>query len=342
LHKPDFTKSVPKSVWNNASETDKQNFAIDVFNHYRAKGFPIYNLTPEERRKEFVKLLTYFMQKGDTVIDGDQIRQTMHGLALAWSYMHHSWGIKVGNMKTPYEIYNNDDLFLKAIRRRMERGDYISDSGMRKALRTYSGAQSVSNFRPTAAAAIYRKYAGYDATVWDMSCGYGGRLLGAMIAQNVTTYIGTDPAADTMKGLLDIAMDFAVESGTFVELRMQGSEITFLEPESIDFAFTSPPYFDTEKYSEEETQSYKKFSTVEAWNEGFLRSTIRNAYIALKHDKYMLLNVADVKSHKTLVEDTKRIAIEEGFVFEEELKLLLSSITKGGYKYEPVLVFKKP
>jgi hypothetical protein len=56
----------------------------------------------------------------------------------------------------------------------------------------------------------------------------------------------------------------------------------------------------------------------------------------------MILNVADVKSHKNLVTDTKRIALEEGFVWVEELKLSLSSITKGGYKYEPVLVFKKP
>jgi hypothetical protein len=338
----DFNKPISKSVWSGLDEDGQQEFATEVFHHYRAKGFPLYNLTEEERRKEYDKLLNYFMEKGDTVIDGDVIRQTMHGLALAWSYMHHSWGVKVGTMLTPFEIYGSDVLFMKAIRRRMVRGDFISDAGMRKALRSFSGAQSVSNFRPTAAAAIYRKYAGNEAVVWDMSCGYGGRLLGAMIAQNVATYIGTDPAEDTMRGLLGIAMNFAVGSNTFVELRMQGSETTFLEPESIDFAFTSPPYFDTEKYSSEDTQSYMKYGTVETWNDGFLRSTIRNAYIALKHDKYMILNVADVKSHKNLVADTKRIALEEGFVWVEELKLSLSSITKGGYKYEPVLVFKKP
>lgn len=337
----DFSKPIPKSVWNGLDENGQREFAQQVFDYYRAKGFPVYNLTKEEQDREYDKLLDYFMWKGDTIIDGDVIRQTMHGLALAWSYMHHSWNVKVGTMLTPVEIFGNDELFMKAIRRRMVRGDYISDSGIRKALRSYSGAQSVSNFRPTAAAAIYRKYAGEDAVVWDMSCGYGGRLLGAMISLNVKTYIGTDPAEDTMRGLLKMAMDFAIASNTFVELRMQGSEITFLEPESIDFAFTSPPYFDTEKYSTEDTQSYMKFGTVEKWNEGFLRSTIRNAYVALKKGKYMVLNVADVKSHKTLVADTKRIALEEGFTFEEELRLSLSSITKGGYKYEPVLVFRK-
>jgi hypothetical protein len=339
--KIDFSKPVSKSVWESLDEEGKQEFAQVVFDYYRAKGFPVYNLTEEERRKEYDKLLDYFMREGDKVIDGDVIRQTMHGLALAWSYMHHSWDVKVGAMRTPLEVYSDDVLFMKAIRRRMVRGDFISDAGIRKALRSYSGTQSVSNFRPTAAAAIYRKYAGEDAVVWDMSCGYGGRLLGAMIARNVATYIGTDPAADTMHGLLEMATDFAIGSNTFIELRMQGSEITFLEPESIDFAFTSPPYFDTEKYSNEYTQSYMKFDSVESWNEGFLRSTIRNAYVALKKDKYMVLNVANVKSHKNLVVDTITIATEEGFEYVDNLKLSLSSITKGGYKYEPVLVFKK-
>jgi hypothetical protein len=338
----DFAKSIPKSVWATLAEDEQQKFADEVFSYYKAKGFPIYDLSKSEQHKEYEKLFNYFMREGNTIIDGNLIRQTMHGLALAWSYMHHSWNVKIGTMLTPLEIYNNDALFMKAIQRRMIRGTYISDSGIRKALRTYTGTQAVSNFRPTAAAAIYRKYAGNQAVVWDMSCGYGGRLLGAMIAQNVIKYIGTDPAENTMLGLQTISSDFADDSNTSVKLHMQGSEIPFLEPESIDFAFTSPPYFDTEKYSDEQTQSYMKFGSVESWNEGFLRSTIRNAYNALKHEKYMILNVANVKSHKTLVEDTKRIALEEGFVWVEELQLSLSAIAKGGYKYEPVLVFKKP
>ena len=38
---------------------------------------------------------------------------------------------------------------------------------------------------------------------------------------------------------------------------------------SLDLCFTSPPYFDTEKYSDEDTQSYKKFPTEDGWVNGF-------------------------------------------------------------------------
>ena len=335
--------TISKSEWKDLDEQGQQEFAEKIFADARKNGFPYYNLTAEERDSEFEKLQNYVDKNLDGLIEDGKVKQTMHGLALAWSYMHHSWSVKVGNMKTPMEVFESDELLMKAIRRRMVRGDYFSDSGMRKGLRTYSGVQSVSNFRPTAAAAIYAKYAGENATVWDMSCGYGGRLLGAMVSPNVVRYIGTDPATETMQGLVGIQKDFGLRGRTFIDLFKQGSEIDVpMEDESVDFCFTSPPYFDTEKYSDDEAQSYKKFDSVELWNEGFLRETIRNCMRVLKSGKYMVLNVADVKTHKSLVADTIRIAREEGFEFEEELKLLLSSMIKGGYKYEPVLVFKKP
>ena len=70
---------------------------------------------------------------------------------------------------------------------------------MRSMLRRYSGTQMVSNFRPTAAAAMYNIFCDVDSplegttagTVWDPSMGYGGRLLGAITAG--VNYIGTDP-----------------------------------------------------------------------------------------------------------------------------------------------------
>mgnify|MGYP003326451474 CR=1 FL=1 len=85
---------------------------------------------------------------------------------------------------------------------------------MRSMLRRYSGTQMVSNFRPTAAAALYDIFVdknspleGTEAgTVWDPSMGYGGRLLGAIAAG--VNYIGTDPCIPTFKGLEQIKEKF--------------------------------------------------------------------------------------------------------------------------------------
>ena len=87
-------------------------------------------------------------------------------------------------------------------------------------------------------------------------------------------------------------------------------------------------------------QQLNQFDSNEAWNNGFLRKTIQNAYKGLKKDKYMGLNVANIKSHKTFEDDTVRIAVEEGFTHTDTYKLQLSS-QESGAKYEPVFIFQK-
>ena len=217
-------------------------------------------------------------------------------------------------------------------------------SGLRKTLRIMTGSQGVSNFRPTAAHAIYSRFLPEGGTTWDMSGGYGGRLLGAIKSQ--INYIATEPASDTVKGLNEIIVDFGYISNIFrkiphMEIVQKGSEDFLPDKESLDLCFTSPPYFNTEKYSDEETQSYIKFPTQDEWVEGFLRKTIQNCRYGLKPNRYMLINIADVKSFNHLEDTTVWIAEQEGFVLEDGYSLALSKIQGEGFKYEPIFVFRK-
>ena len=41
-----------------------------------------------------------------------------------------------------------------------------------------------------------------------------------------------------------------------------------------DTIFTSPPYFNTEKYSLHDTQSYLRYKKIDDWNTNFLHKTI--------------------------------------------------------------------
>ena len=129
--------------------------------------------------------------------------------------------------------------------------------------------------------------------------------------------------------------------GKKVEIYKLGSEVFQPDKESLDLCFTSPPYFDTEKYSDEETQSYVKFSTQDDWVDGFLRKTIENCYTGLKEGGYMLYNIANTSKYKFIEEETVKISKELGFIQEDTLQLTLSSVMGAGYKYEPIFVFKK-
>lgn len=323
--------------------SDKVVFEIEE--KWRVRGFPHYKLTMGERQKE---IETFSAYDRTLLLKDDVIKQTLHALGATWHYFPHHWAVRVGKMRTAYDVWYDDELFRKAIISRIKWGGYeldengsadLSPSYMRKALRTYSGVQRVSNFRPSAASAIYDHYAG-DGVVWDMSCGYGGRLLGAMVSDRVKKYIGTEPCDETFKGLERMAEDWSFGFKTRVELNRIGSE-DFVTNEKVDLCFTSPPYFNTEIYSDEETQSWKRYDSVEKWNSGFLAQTITNCWESLKDGGHMIMNVANVKSHPTLEADTVELATLQGFTYVRTLALTLSSITKGGFKYEPVFVFVK-
>ena len=217
------------------------------FEHHRREGFPVYSLKRDEKRQELLDLL---VADHAGIIDAKgRIKQTMHGLALAWHYQPLAWTVRCGNRKTPIEVFTDDESFLKAIERRTQLGNAFSDGGLRKILRTFSSTQSVSNFRPTAAAAVYHKYLPErGGVVWDMSAGFGGRLLGALACDRVDRYIGTDPSTFAIDGLREMAEELVPMAARLgrrnleIELHQTGSEVFVPERSSLDFAFTSPPF----------------------------------------------------------------------------------------------------
>ena len=311
-----------------------------IHDDWKNKGFPYYPKNKEWRNEIFNQLVNF---RRDTLIDRKNkiIGQSAHGLNLAWSYMEHAWGIKCGKMKTPMEIWEDEEHLKKGLNKILsgtffmkKPAHMITDSDMRSMLRRYSGTQMVSNFRPTAAAAMYDVFVDKDSplegttagTVWDPSMGYGGRLLGAIAAG--VNYIGTDPCIPTYKGLEEILNDYRNPHNHYFLYR-QGSETFIPDDESLDFVFTSPPYFGWEAYGDEPEQSSIKFSTSDMWKEKFLKQTIANAYKGLKKGKKLALNVANTKQYKTFEEDTVQLALDVGFEHTDTWWLSLST-QQGG------------
>lgn len=220
------------------------------------------------------------------------------------------------------------------------------------ALRLVGG--SASNFKCTDARAIYERYVPEGGLILDTSMGFGGRMLGAISSPNEYTYVGTDPNTETFYHLLqqkeDLVSYFGIDPER-IELHCAGSEhISGIDGEA-DFMFTSPPYFNLEIYSEEESQSYNEYSEIDGWIEGFVRPTIRNIRRSLKKGGRCAINIADFYTRDTgkvnFVDDWIRISNEEGLPYESEFFLGVSARagtalqTGGGVKKERVPVFRK-
>ena len=316
-----------------------------IFNFYRHYGFPNYSKNDYDIAKEYTKL-SLFDEK--SLLNEDKsIKQNMLGLGILWSYFPHWIEVECGNSISLQEAWNNDNLLKECIKKTYlwkckHNEPHWTNNRIRQNAKVFLAKQSVSNFRPTVAKFIYNNY-GSNGTVIDMSSGYGGRLFG-FFASNCSEYIGFEPCTKTFNGLNDLGKDLQNLSNKKFKINYCGSENYLKEYENVsNLCFKSPPYFDTEHYSDEDTQSYIKYPSIDLWINGFLKETIVNCYYYLKSKGYLILNIANTPKYNNIESDTIRLATSIGFTYVDTLKMELSSVAKNkGRKYEPIFIFQKP
>ena len=68
---------------------------------------------------------------------------------------------------------------------------------------------------------------------------------------------------------------------------------------NVDCAFTSPPYFSTERYNEggekEELQSWAKFNEYDKWRDEFYLPVAHNSFKSLSDNGVLMVNILDPK-----------------------------------------------
>ena len=323
---------------------DKNLFAEKVVDYWQKKGFPYFNSEDIDVEKEIKKVISYDCSK--IQLENDEIQQVMTGLNVVNMFHPHMWNTKCKNMLTPFEVFSDKELFKKAMLKRIKMSDCtLRPFSIRKAIKIYSGVQSVSNFRPTVAKYIYEKYAGNNSSVLDPCAGYSGRLMGAFTSKNVFSYTGFDPCEETFNGNINAYNEFMKYK--FKDFKSEFFKLPFEDSDlknKFDFIFTSPPYFNIEKYSNEDTQSWIRYNSYDLWRDKFLFVFINKCYNFLNNNKYFVLNVAG----EQIIEDSKRIALDCGFELVKTEKMRLSQMPGKGndknikkFKYEPVFVFYK-
>jgi hypothetical protein len=152
------------------------------------------------------------------------------------------------------------------------------------AMRSYIASQ----FKPQSAKVIYDFF---DAkNVLDFSAGWGDRLVG-FHASNAESYVGIDPNSKLHPKYE--AISELCNTGKKTEFICSPAEDADLEDRVFDFVFTSPPYFTLERYSKEETQSWKRYPKMEKWLEGFLFPTLTKCWNHLSEGGRICVNIAD-------------------------------------------------
>lgn len=164
--------------------------------------------------------------------------------------------------------------------------------------RGYNGIPAVAEFPPYVARKIYMTHSieTNNMIVLDPCCGWGGRMIGCATIPN-STYIGFEPSSKTYDGLQKLGEWLKKLQPTFnFEItKIPYEEADLSKYSKFDIALTSPPYYDTEQYSDEPTNSLNKFNSYDDWVNGFYEPFIQKTVDALKDDAVFVLNVGERK-----------------------------------------------
>lgn len=353
----DYLKRYPNREEFKALPTEEQKAIIEDYRaFYREKDiFPIPYFNEDGVIKEIKRCIDYnaYIKDGNILNCGAGVGTAMCNYLFPNLFetvsLHNP---KEG--KNMIEKFNNDKCLSTAIGFALR-----SCSGGATPTNVYAGMRMhgamPSNFRPMNAKALYEKYVPENGIIYDFASGFGGRMLGALTSKNNYRYIGVDPCTDTYNNLIKLGNLIEQVTGRTNSFRVykECSENFCPQTECVDFAFSSPPYFNLEQYSAEETQSYNKYNNLDLWFEYYVRPTINNIHTMLKDGCYYAVNIADFKTSKEgevkFVDRWLEISKECGFEFIEQLTLKIPARTKSGEgrktrpndKREGIFVFKK-
>jgi hypothetical protein len=175
--------------------------------------------------------------------------------------------------------------------RRFAKTDRLDEGFLRAVTRLSGGCYNAAQFKPAVAAAVIRFFGA--ASVLDPCAGWGDRLAAACACG--VRYLGVDPNGGNFDGYAGIIGRYGKEG------RQEVVESCFEDFDAgesqFDLAFTSPPYFDTERYAagteHEPLQSWRRYETVDAWVEGFLQPMVAGCQAALKTGGVLAVNLKD-------------------------------------------------
>lgn len=348
-------KQLGKDAWVSVDDAGKEAIEQEVFDIYRSKNIlPIYYFNLEGCQEAISELAN--QQKR---IENDILQVGNNaGLTLGRFWFEN---IQDAHTRDNKEVslrgrFLNDAKLKRAIKlcyKHRDDGELsVVPKNLRRAFDLVSGG-SIQNFKPMNARAVWEYICpNLFGNLLDFSSGYGGRMMGAMTSRMRYHYTGIDPNTKTYEGLVALG-ELLTEcgQGRGYSMNCVPSEDFEPAPKFYDAAFSSPPYFDLEIYSDEPTQCMNRCSNLDAWFDLYAEPTLKMIHKALSDDGIYAVNIADYKSGKEkfeIVERWKTLSEKCGFKYQKDIKMMLNVRPGQGnnrkqnpLKFEGIYIFSK-
>ena len=166
------------------------------------------------------------------------------------------------------------------------------------------------NFPSTVAKEIYTRFNQKTEGVFrtlDFSAGYGGRMTGFWFSEPdfQAEYVGIDPNTEIPYNdiIRFLSENFPNNNKTITVINSPAEDLDFTELGTFDLIFTSPPYFNREIYSEQETQSSARYTKYRTWLNNFLFVVLKKSISVLNTDGYLVINIKNLSEEYPIADD---------------------------------------
>lgn len=313
------------------NKSERESLVMPIYNYFRRIGWQYPKVHKNILIRDYQKLI-------DKEIDINNIYLNNNDRVCTNICHHFCESYYRAGTKSIIDVWNDDKKFLSVIRNRLvlnwqsKTNETFNITGrmMIQGIKSMMLSNPISMFKPAIAKYICMKYSNPGELVGDYSAGFGGRLLGATSCGR--RYVGTDPL--TVPDLIKMVKFYNLEET--VKLHQVCSEHFTLEKNSVDLYWSSPPYFDKERYSEEKSQAYNNGENY--FFDVYWKNTLKNVYQALKPNKWFGLNVKDVPLMVDMAKQFFGEPKEIIYLYTRRNHLNKSS---NKYKLEPIYMFYK-
>ena len=280
---------------------------------------PTMEMTEEDCRKDFNKLKGTWVH--DILREGEWFARSEEGYDYPLNYQGSQWYFarnNIGNKASNYFQQENrwsvESSSYPGPKRTWETFDFMKSlMGAayslklskidRSNLRVMIGLRKYicSQFKPNVAKAMYDYF--NVKNVLDFSMGWGDRLAGFYASMNTELYVGLDPRKENhpiyeqQARYYDTHLTF-FEKEKKTKFHCEAAEdFDFSEyNDTFDIIFTSPPYFNIERYGDDDTQSWVRYKDIDSWNYQFLQKSIDSMIPTLKSGGKLCVNISDVNA----------------------------------------------
>jgi hypothetical protein len=231
-------------------------------------------------------------------------------------------GTVITSDEKDYELYNNiSDYFMDECRMKAKRYDrelcpwdfwdknkkLVAGVALKKfgkagkyELREaiYYTAGEPTSFKPTLVITFIKMF--NVKTILDFCSGWGDRLIAAM-AMDIDFYCGVDPNSQLHPKYKEMINHFTKKPENFLMIQSPFEKVV-LPDVTYDLIITSPPYFDLEIYSKENTQSIHN-RNVNEWFDDFLIFSLNKAWKYLNVGGHMVIVINDIYNKNAYVKN---------------------------------------